>query len=590
VATTVAHELGHNFGMEHDSDQCKCPDDKCIMAPSSSAISPKHWSSCSLEYLEHSFKQGMDHCLRNKPEKLFGPICGNGFVEEGEECDCGLKSSCDNKCCNATTCQLVDGAQCAIGSCCDTNKCRIVDKSQNTVCRSAKSSCDLIEFCDGVSEFCPEDLKVQDGTECDEGYAYCYAGRCDTRENQCKLLWGKTGEVSDYKCYQQNIKGNANGNCGYFKQNQSYVSCKPSDVICGRLHCFHQSEQLKYGTESAAILARSFIPHKGKILTCRSAMIDLGLDEMDPGLVPNGAKCGTNSMCVDQKCVSIKTYLQNNGCNHNCNNNGRCDNKGNCHCFPGYAPPDCGHSVVSGYFLTIAMYLIFLVILPLTAIIAFLIYNYNDSIKNWWFINARKSAIKSRARKMSHRKPPRLPVNFNSNSLEISGPIPLDSTELNSSAINPTILQNFDNNIPKPFAKSLEMSVPIHTNKSESLSKKTGSALKPIRPAPPPPISSHSSISRSSSMRSSNRSSSGRPSSLQTARPSQPPPRPPRSQNSSNDSNIAKVQPLNVPEFRADKPLPPLPNTKPTITSKANSTANKSSVAHLAKKFENINS
>lgn len=32
----------------------------------------------------------------------------------------------------------------------------------------------------------------------------------------------------------------------------------------------------------------------GSILPCRTAMIDLGLGDVDPGMVPDGAKCGDN--------------------------------------------------------------------------------------------------------------------------------------------------------------------------------------------------------------------------------------------------------------------------------------------------------
>ena len=131
VATTVAHEMGHNFGMEHDKESCSCPESRCIMAPSSSPTRPSHWSSCSKEYLELAFSHGMDHCLQNMPATIFGPICGNGFLEEGEECDCGLQERCeDNPCCVAATCKLAVNATCATGECCDL---KVTFQRENTI-------------------------------------------------------------------------------------------------------------------------------------------------------------------------------------------------------------------------------------------------------------------------------------------------------------------------------------------------------------------------------------------------------------------------------------------------------------------------
>jgi len=54
--------------------------------------------------------------------RLFeSPECGNSFVEQGEQCDCGLKHMCTNPCCNPDTCMFYENATCATGECCDLN-------------------------------------------------------------------------------------------------------------------------------------------------------------------------------------------------------------------------------------------------------------------------------------------------------------------------------------------------------------------------------------------------------------------------------------------------------------------------------------
>ncbi|KAJ8960047.1 hypothetical protein NQ318_009484 [Aromia moschata] len=387
VATTVAHEMGHNFGMEHDTSECICPDDRCIMAPSSSTVAPTHWSSCSLNYLLLAFTHGMDYCLKNKPESLFdSPVCGNGFVEPGEQCDCGLPEHCDNTCCNATTCMLYSNASCATGECCDLKTC--MPKTAGTLCRSANYECDLPEYCTGHSEYCPADIYKLDTEVCDGGQAYCYHGFCRTRTDQCKLLWGETGKSSDEQCYKMNTKGTRHGNCGYNKLTQSFFKCDNESVLCGMLHCKHLNERLEFGMESVAILSHTFINKKGSIIPCRTAIVDLGINQVDPGLTPDGALCGDGKMCVNQKCMSVSS-LRKMGpkCPEDCNGNGWCNNKGHCHCKDGFAPPFCnypgpGGSMDSGpasdpnarQGLVAAMFIIFLGIVPLVAISMFLYY------------------------------------------------------------------------------------------------------------------------------------------------------------------------------------------------------------------------
>ncbi|XP_030753869.1 disintegrin and metalloproteinase domain-containing protein 12 [Sitophilus oryzae] len=397
VATTIAHEMGHNFGMEHDTTVCKCPEERCIMAPSSSTVAPTHWSSCSLNYLLLAFTHGMDYCLKNKPESLFdSPVCGNGFVEQGEQCDCGLPEHCDNPCCNASTCMLYNNASCATGECCDLTTCK--PKNAGTLCRSADYECDLPEYCTGQSEYCPDDIYKLDTEECDGGHAFCYHGFCRTRTDQCQLLWGETGTSSDDQCYDMNIKGNRHGNCGFNKFNQSFFKCESESVLCGMLHCKHLNERLEFGMESVAILSHSFINKKGSIVPCRTAIVDLGTNQIDPGLTPDGARCGDGKMCVNQRCRDVLSLRKlSPSCENDCHGNGWCNNKGHCHCKDGFAPPFCeypgpGGSEDSGpasdpnahQGVVVAMFIIFLGVIPTLAILAFLSYYAKYNMKFSW--------------------------------------------------------------------------------------------------------------------------------------------------------------------------------------------------------------
>jgi len=114
-------------------------------------------------------------------------------------------------------------------------------------------------------------------------------------------------------------------------------------VYCGMLHCQHQNERLEFGMESVSVVTQTFLNKAGFIVPCRTAIVDLGLNEVDPGLAPDGAKCGENMLCVNQKCMSVSELraMGPNHCPDNCNGNGVCNSKGQCHCHQGYAPPTC---------------------------------------------------------------------------------------------------------------------------------------------------------------------------------------------------------------------------------------------------------
>jgi len=62
-------------------------------------------------------------------------------------------------------------------------------KVSGTPCRESVNPCDLPEYCMGNSGFCPEDFYAMDSLTCEDSSAYCYEGRCQTYDYQCKTIF-----------------------------------------------------------------------------------------------------------------------------------------------------------------------------------------------------------------------------------------------------------------------------------------------------------------------------------------------------------------------------------------------------------------
>ncbi|XP_073451840.1 disintegrin and metalloproteinase domain-containing protein 12 [Aquarana catesbeiana] len=411
AAVTLAHEIGHNFGMNHDTLErgCNCKGfDKggCIMTPSTAYPFPTVFSSCSKKDLDSSLEKGVGMCLYNMPEvtESFGEQkCGNGYVEEGEQCDCGEPEECTNSCCNASTCQLVPGAVCAHGLCCED--CKL--KPGGTPCRDASNFCDLPEFCTGSSAHCPPNVYLHDGHPCYTLDGYCYSGMCQTHEQQCVTLWGQGAKPAPGICFERvNSAGDPYGNCGK-DSSGTFMKCESRDAKCGKTQCQGGASRPVIGTNAVSIETNIPLQEGGRIL-CRGTHVYLGDDMPDPGLVLTGTKCGHGKICLNRQCQNI-SVLGVHECASKCHGHGVCNNKKNCHCEAEWAPPFCdkpgyGGSVDSGPMRVPdnrSLVAAVLVTITCIAAAAFTIYLKRRTLFRWLYTNKKTSIEKLRSARPS---------------------------------------------------------------------------------------------------------------------------------------------------------------------------------------------
>ena len=220
-----AHETGHMFGAVHDCDSQTCADASIVNSQQCCPLSTSTCDANAKYIMNPSTGQGITDfspctignicsgigrnsinstCLSDNKgvTTISGQTCGNGIVEEGEDCDCGGTEGCgSNTCCDPTTCKFTTGSVCDDSNedCC--KGCQFA--SAGTVCRASTGQCDPQEVCPGNNSTCPADKTANDGTSCGSGQQ-CASGQCTSRDSQCKTLMASyTSNNDTYACNSQ---------------------------------------------------------------------------------------------------------------------------------------------------------------------------------------------------------------------------------------------------------------------------------------------------------------------------------------------------------------------------------------------------
>ncbi|XP_048390396.2 disintegrin and metalloproteinase domain-containing protein 23-like isoform X1 [Stegostoma tigrinum] len=344
MPVVLGQGLAQNLGIQWESEskrkkECECPGSwtGCIMEDPG-FYHPHTFSKCSIMEYKEFLQRGGGACLFNRPTKLFETTeCGNGYVESGEECDCGLRVECFGSCCKK--CSLANGAHCSDGPCCNYT-CQFLKRGYD--CRDAVNDCDIAEYCTGDSGQCPPNLHKQDGYTCDLNQGRCFSGECKTRDNQCKLIWGSKARGSDKLCYEKlNTEGTEKGNCG--KDGEKWLQCSKHDVFCGYLLCSGVSRVPRIGRLLGEITPTSFY-HQGKLVDCSGSHVIMD-DGTDLGYVEDGTPCGPSMMCMDRRCQPIHSFnissCPSGSATKICSGHGLCSNEATCICEGTWAGTDC---------------------------------------------------------------------------------------------------------------------------------------------------------------------------------------------------------------------------------------------------------
>lgn len=248
------------------------------------------------------------------------PVCGNGILEVGEECDFNATdASCCTPQCKFAASDIVCAS--AVGACESNALCTGHASScpskpflpKTELCRGNTSICDAAEYCTGSTAECPEDAAAAAGTPCSAGV--CAApSSCDGQSKLCPtsngFLVGTVCRPAAGPCDAEELCNDQSPNC-------------PDDAIqAADFACFNGPCALPSSCNGSSVSCPTS-PLRETGFVCRPSAGPCDLEEVCPGnsvqcpsdsLVPQGVTCSAGPCAKPFQCDGLNTFcLTGNG-------------------------------------------------------------------------------------------------------------------------------------------------------------------------------------------------------------------------------------------------------------------------------------
>lgn len=227
----TAHELGHNWGAEHDpgTDECSPStlfgNGKYLMyAYSVNGYDSNNdvFSPCSKRDIAAVLATKRKSCFKRTPDET--STCGNGLIDAEEQCDAGYLGRFNLDPCCSSSCLLVGTATCSPvnHACC--KDCTVAP--YGTLCLGdSEISCVNASYCNGTTFTCPTPPSKPKGASCLD------MGQCDGN-GVCEAFCEARDKVSCTcdqvaESCQRCCRDNAEAECKPYDNNHPLPNSRP---------------------------------------------------------------------------------------------------------------------------------------------------------------------------------------------------------------------------------------------------------------------------------------------------------------------------------------------------------------------------